>query len=178
MDHDSGKNTRNILQQSLSKQKTKVSLSAYSFLFSELVQYSLTTSTKDVPFTQRLHLMGFEVGCRILDALTIKDKITTRFTTIVPLLSFISTSVWKYLFNHQAVLMRGKDSYKEYMLNDKEFQITKYISMPKELQYSTCSSFIAGIVDGILSSAKFKTNVSAHDIFDNKRSLTILIQLS
>ncbi|BAM40343.1 uncharacterized protein TOT_020000602 [Theileria orientalis strain Shintoku] len=104
---------------------------------------------------QRLHLMGFEVGCRILDALTIKDKITTRFTTIVPLLSFISTSVWKYLFNHHAVLMRGKDSYKEYMLNDKEFQITKYISMPRELQYSTCSSFIAGIVDGILSSAKF-----------------------
>uniref|UniRef100_A0A3B0MZZ9 Transport protein particle (TRAPP) component, putative n=1 Tax=Theileria annulata TaxID=5874 RepID=A0A3B0MZZ9_THEAN len=122
--------------------------------------------------------MGTEIGNRILDYLTVREKINTRFTNIVSLLTFISTTVWKYLFNHHCLLLKEKDDNKEYMLNDRELQITKYISMPKELQYMSCGSFVAGIVQGILTSAKFNVMVSAHDIVDesNRKSLTILVQ--
>ncbi|AFZ79570.1 hypothetical protein BEWA_024190 [Theileria equi strain WA] len=75
--------------------------------------------------------MGIEVGVRILELLTLREKITTRFKNVIALLTFVANSVWKYLFGHSAVLLRGKEDSSEFMLNDKEFQITKYISMPK-----------------------------------------------
>ncbi|AFZ79571.1 hypothetical protein BEWA_024200 [Theileria equi strain WA] len=42
-----------VLDQPINRPKTKVSLSAYAFLFSEMVQYSMRIATKEIPFTQR-----------------------------------------------------------------------------------------------------------------------------
>ncbi|XP_952099.1 uncharacterized protein TA14165 [Theileria annulata] len=60
--------------------------------------------------------MGTEIGNRILDYLTVREKINTRFTNIVSLLTFISTTVWKYLFNHHCLLLKEKDDNKECIL--------------------------------------------------------------
>ncbi|KAK2195494.1 bifunctional Transport protein particle (TRAPP) component/NO signaling-Golgi transport ligand-binding domain superfamily/TRAPP I complex [Babesia duncani] len=55
----------------------------------------------------RLHQLGINIGYRILELLTVRDKITKRHCNILSILYFISNNVWKYLFNHTATLLRG-----------------------------------------------------------------------
>lgn len=168
---------RQTLDQPLIRPKNKVSLSAFCFLFSEMVQYSMYTATSESTFTQRLHHLGLDIGLRLLELLTTRDKSTKRHMNIISILSFVSTSVWKHLFGHTAVLLKGKDDPSEYMINDNELQITKFISTPKDLQHTSCAAFIAGMVEGILRHSKFPAVVSAHNVIDNQeRSVTLLIR--
>eukprot|EP00371_Babesia_bovis_P001518 XP_001610165.1 41-2 protein antigen precursor [Babesia bovis T2Bo] len=150
-----GPSVRHVLGEPLVRPKTKVSLSAYCFLFSEMVQYCMYTATRDSSFTQRLHGLGVDIGPRLLEMLSTRERCTKRYTNIVSILSFISTTVWKHLFNHHAILLKGKDDPSEYMINDGDLQITKYISTPKDLQHTSCASFVAGIVEGILRWSEF-----------------------
>lgn len=169
---------RQSLDQPIVRPKAKVSLSAFCYLFSEMVQYCMYTATSESSFTQRLHALGIDIGHRLLELLTIRDKYTKRHMTIISVLSFVSTSVWKYLFGHHAILLKGRDDPSEYMINDKELQITKFISTPKDMQHTSCAAFVAGIVEGILRYSNFPAAVSAHNIEEEnqQRSVTMLIQ--
>ncbi|GIX63687.1 transport protein particle component, Bet3 domain-containing protein [Babesia caballi] len=169
---------RQVLDQPLLRPKSKVSLSAFCFLFSEMVQYCMYTGTKEATFTQRLHALGLDIGHRLLEVLTARERYYKRHTNIVSVLSFVSSTVWKHLFGHSAVLLKGKDDPSEYMINDKELQITKFISTPKDLQHTSCAAFVAGIVEGILRCSEFPAAVSAHNILDanQENSVTLLIK--
>jgi len=43
----------------------------------------------------------------------------------------------------------------EYMVNDSDLQITKYISVPRDMGGFHPSAFVAGIIKGILEASKF-----------------------
>ncbi|KAK1443758.1 TRAPP I complex [Babesia gibsoni] len=165
---------RQSLDQPLMRARSKVSLSAFCFLFSEMIQYCMYTATTE----STLHHLGLDVGHRLLEMLTFRERYTKRHMNIISVLSFVSTTVWKYLFGHHAILMKGKDDPSEYMINDRDLQITKFISTPKDMQYTSCAAFLAGIVEGILRCSNFPGAVSAHNVEEDhqKYSVTLLIK--
>ncbi|KAG4149983.1 hypothetical protein ERO13_D05G367100v2 [Gossypium hirsutum] len=60
----------NILEKPLSKGKQEVSLSAFAFLFSELVQYNQTRVDNIAELERRLEDAGYAVGARVLELLS------------------------------------------------------------------------------------------------------------
>eukprot|EP01060_Flectonema_neradi_P041699 TRINITY_DN9983_c0_g1_i1.p1 TRINITY_DN9983_c0_g1~~TRINITY_DN9983_c0_g1_i1.p1 ORF type:complete len:135 (+),score=22.86 TRINITY_DN9983_c0_g1_i1:49-405(+) len=95
-----------LLERPIPKGKSEVSLSAFAFMFSEMVQYTKTTPSPADSLSvweSRLHKIGYRVGTRVLE-LTVyrsKDK-DTRETDLIRFLTFIQQNVWKTLFGKQA----------------------------------------------------------------------------
>lgn len=111
--------------------RSEVSLSSLIFVFNELVQYCLTTCTSGVQVEQRLHDIGLSLGPKVLELVSIKERIYKHETKVVSMLTFIATTVWKYLFNHHAELLKSQDHQDEYMISDKRMIISLYVSMGK-----------------------------------------------
>ena len=101
----------------------QVSLSAFAFLFSELVQYnqSRVSSVTELerkcvrnrallvgvalrqlsavyPCCRRLDEAGYEVGSRVLEVLVARERANRRDTRLQGALQFIHTNVWRSLF--------------------------------------------------------------------------------
>ncbi|PNX78138.1 trafficking protein particle complex subunit 5-like protein [Trifolium pratense] len=68
----------NVLDKPLNKGKTEVSLSAFAFLFSELVQYNQTQVDNIGELERRLEDAGYAVGARVLELLCHRDKYESR----------------------------------------------------------------------------------------------------
>ncbi|KAF7995132.1 hypothetical protein HCN44_004604 [Aphidius gifuensis] len=137
-----------ILDKSLSKGKSEVSLSCYALLFSELVQYSE---------------LGAEVGHKITDLLVIREKGGKREIKLLNALLFIKSTVWKSLFGREAdKLEHANDDERTYYIIEKESLVNKFISVPKDKGSLNCASFVAGIVEAILNDAGFPAKVTAH----------------
>ncbi|RYR63654.1 hypothetical protein Ahy_A04g021434 isoform A [Arachis hypogaea] len=64
----------NVLDKPLTKGKQEVSLSAFAFLFSELVQYNQTQVDNIGELERRLEDAGYAVGARVLELLCHRDK--------------------------------------------------------------------------------------------------------
>jgi hypothetical protein len=92
----------NIVDRPLSKPKAEVSLSAFSFLFSELVQYSQTKSQSTSDIEKKLEDAGYGVGIRCLELFVFRDKAGKRETRVVGILGFVQQTVWKNLFGKPA----------------------------------------------------------------------------
>eukprot|EP01126_Amoeba_proteus_P065406 TRINITY_DN9298_c0_g1_i1.p1 TRINITY_DN9298_c0_g1~~TRINITY_DN9298_c0_g1_i1.p1 ORF type:complete len:149 (-),score=27.06 TRINITY_DN9298_c0_g1_i1:476-922(-) len=108
------KNTLNIVDRPLpdKKSKNEVSLSAYSLLFSELIQYNQRRVSHIKDLERRLADVGYSVGLRLLEYAQWKDKgdkFIKRETNTVRFLQFISTTVWKMLFGKPATLERSME---------------------------------------------------------------------
>ena len=108
-------------------QLSTVSLSAFAYLFSELIQYTLdraasTTELEDRYVTLsafkrtvtssrwprlnllpgRLEKVGYEVGTRMLELLSWREKVVRRKPEVLDVLRFIHSSAWPYLFGKVA----------------------------------------------------------------------------
>eukprot|EP00386_Alphamonas_edax_P013958 GDKI01042956.1.p1 GENE.GDKI01042956.1~~GDKI01042956.1.p1 ORF type:complete len:196 (+),score=35.08 GDKI01042956.1:127-714(+) len=170
--------TTSILDRSLVKGRTDVSLSLFAFLFSEMVQYAQSTAAGG-SLEDKLHEMGTRVGYRVLDLVCFREKPNRRETKLLQMLNIISNNVWKTLFGHPGDLLRSANNENEYMINDKNMLLNRYISVPRDLEHINCAAYAAGIVEGILHSAEFPAEVTAHTVQDNptdKKSTTILIR--
>ncbi|KAL6523435.1 hypothetical protein OROGR_017038 [Orobanche gracilis] len=64
----------NVLDRPLGKGKQEVSLSAFAFLFSELVQYNQTQVDNIAELERRLEDAGYAVGARVLELLCHREK--------------------------------------------------------------------------------------------------------
>lgn len=53
-------------------------------------------------FACRLEDTGFEVGIRLLEFVCFREKGSKRDIHVLDILKFIHSSLWKYLFGHQA----------------------------------------------------------------------------
>jgi trafficking protein particle complex subunit 5 len=85
-----------------------------------------------------------------------------RFTRLIDILTFISSSVWKNLFGKAAdSLERSTQAEDEYMIMDAEPVTNTFISVPPDMGNLNCAAYIAGIVAGILDSAGFPATVTA-----------------
>eukprot|EP00357_Protocruzia_adherens_P028818 CAMPEP_0115045538 /NCGR_PEP_ID=MMETSP0216-20121206/48206_1 /TAXON_ID=223996 /ORGANISM="Protocruzia adherens, Strain Boccale" /LENGTH=173 /DNA_ID=CAMNT_0002428433 /DNA_START=45 /DNA_END=566 /DNA_ORIENTATION=+ len=143
------------------KTKSEVSLSAFSFLFSEMVQYALSR-VKASELESKLQQFGYEVGPKILELATSRSKINKRELKVVGMLQLVSTTIWKGLFNKNAdSLERSIDDESQYMIHEKEPVTNKYISTSKESNVSV-ASYVAGMIEGILHAANFPAECYAH----------------
>ncbi|XP_026191832.1 trafficking protein particle complex subunit 5 [Cyclospora cayetanensis] len=153
-----------LLERGLQKSKHEVSLSAFAFLFSEMVQYCLNAAKRGYRMEDRLHELGLRVGYKALDIVLYRERNNRREIKLLSILTFIASSVWKSLFGHSVELLKAQDSELEYMLNDKDLLLNRFISAPRDLSHVNCGAFAAGIIEGILCSAEFPAAVSAHTV--------------
>ncbi|CAM6123315.1 unnamed protein product [Calypogeia fissa] len=172
----------NVVDKPLGKGKTEVSLSAFSFLFSELVQYSQTRVDNITELERRLEDAGYGVGLRTLELLCHREKGNRRETRLLGILSFVHSTVWKCLFGKVAdSLEKGTEHEDEYMISEKELLVNRFISVPKDMGAFNCGAFVAGVVKGVLDSAGFPARVSAHFVAvegQQRPRTTILIKFA
>jgi len=143
--------------------KKEVSLSAFSYIFSELVQYCQSRIKLTQDLEKRLSEAGFGIGLRLLELTSHRDKACRKEKNIIAMLQFIHSTVWKSLFGKVADgLEKSTDKDYEYYIYDREPITNKYISVPRDLGQLNVAAFIAGIVEGILTAANFSAEVTAH----------------
>jgi len=177
---DKSKKLLNIVDRPISKGKTEVSLSAFAFLFSELIQYCQQRVNMTQELERKLADCGYQIGVKFLDLLCVRERNFKRETKIYGILNFISTTVWNSLFGKKVdSLEKSTENEDEYMLIEKEILFTKFISVPRDMSHLNCNSFLAGIVEGILEATEFTAKVTAHAVLvENERRTTILIKFS
>lgn len=172
---------KSILEKNLNKSRgVEVSLSAETFLFSEMLQYAQKRVNGIQDLERKLNEFGYRVGSRILELLTWREKVPKREIKVLGILYFIHSTVWKALFGKQAdSLEKSTENEDEYMISDNEPILTKYISVPKELSQLNCNAFVAGIVEAVLDGCQFPARVTAHTVpIDGfPQRTTILIKL-
>eukprot|EP01123_Difflugia_compressa_P009561 TRINITY_DN3201_c0_g1_i1.p1 TRINITY_DN3201_c0_g1~~TRINITY_DN3201_c0_g1_i1.p1 ORF type:complete len:200 (-),score=26.28 TRINITY_DN3201_c0_g1_i1:46-645(-) len=161
------KNLMNIVDKPLPDRKTKkeVSLSAFSFLFSELVQYTHRRVTHIKDLERRLADVGYSVGLRLLEYMSWKEKLPKRDTRMLRFLHFIASTVWETLFGKPATLEKSMDKKEQYMITEETTLINTFISVPKDMQGLNCAALVGGIVEGMLDGAEFPARVSTHSVF-------------
>eukprot|EP00281_Chroomonas_sp_CCMP1168_P027061 CAMPEP_0206245710 /NCGR_PEP_ID=MMETSP0047_2-20121206/18844_1 /ASSEMBLY_ACC=CAM_ASM_000192 /TAXON_ID=195065 /ORGANISM="Chroomonas mesostigmatica_cf, Strain CCMP1168" /LENGTH=191 /DNA_ID=CAMNT_0053671031 /DNA_START=33 /DNA_END=608 /DNA_ORIENTATION=- len=167
-----------IVDRPLPRGKTEVSLSAFAFLFSEMVQYYQQRVNTTQELERKLAGAGYGVGVRMLELVVFREKGSKRETRVIGMLSFIKDNMWKTMFGKPAdSLERVTDKEDEYMINEKEPLVNTFISVPKDLGHLNCAAFVAGVVHGILDSADFPSRVTAHTVpVGGETRTTILIK--
>ncbi|KAI8096872.1 NO signaling/Golgi transport ligand-binding domain-containing protein [Halteromyces radiatus] len=172
---------KTILDRNLNKTRgAEVSLSAQSFLFSEMLQYTQKRVNGIQDLERKLNEFGYRVGTRMLELLTWREKVAKRETRVLGVLYFIHNVVWRSLFGKQAdSLEKSTENEDEYMISDNDPILTRYISVPKELSQLNCNAFVAGIVEACLDGYQFPARVTAHTVpIDGfPQRTTILIKL-
>ncbi|KAJ3374837.1 hypothetical protein AMAG_13523 [Allomyces macrogynus ATCC 38327] len=158
--------TRAQLDRSITRPRVgEVSLSAFAFLFSELVQYSQKHVKGIQDLEKRLNLVGYRVGQRLLELLVFRDRGSKRDVKLLNALLFINTNVWKALFGKPAdSLEKSSEHDDEYMISDNDLVVNRYISIPKEMAQLNTGAFVAGIVEAMLDGSGFPARVTAHTV--------------
>lgn len=143
----------------------QVSLSAFAYVFCEMVQYQSTRIQSANDLERRLEETGRTVGLRVLDLVTFREKLTKRETRVIGALQFVSSTCWKALFGKVAdSLERSTEVDSEYMIHEADPVTNKFISVPPDLGQLNCAAYIAGVTAGILEGAGFPAEVSAHTV--------------
>ena len=91
-----------IVDKPLPSGKGEVSASAFAFLFSELVQYSLHRVKRTADLETRLESAGHSIGLRVLELLVHREKANRKETNLIAMLQFVTTTVWRALFGKVA----------------------------------------------------------------------------
>lgn len=153
----------NVVDKPLGKGKSEVSLNAFAFLFSEMVQYNQTCVDNIAELEHRLEDAGYGVGLRMLELLSHREKGNRREVRLLGILSFVHSTLWKSLFGKVAdSLEKGTEHEDEYMISEKELLVNRFISVPKDMGAFNCGAFVAGIVKGVLDGSGFPARVTAH----------------
>ena len=138
-----------------------VSLSAFSYLYSELVQYHQSRVSSIAELERRLESSGYGVGFKVLELLAYKSREHKRETRIMSILQFISSTVWKALFGRAAdSLERSIDHEDEYMI----FDYNPITSIHVSSHPLSADAYLSGIIAGVLEGAGFTAQVSAHTV--------------
>jgi hypothetical protein len=156
----------------------EVSLSAFAYLFSELVQYSQNRVESVSDLVLRLEQCGITIGQRAIELLAIRERTTRREVRIVGMLQYISTVFWKFLFNKNADnLEKSIDNDDEYMLYENSPITNAFVSVPPDMGQLDCAALIAGIIAGVLDGARCTAKVTAHSVLneDTNSSRTIYL---
>ncbi|MCJ1356774.1 MAG: TRAPP subunit trs31 [Icmadophila ericetorum] len=161
-------NRRTIYDRNLNRTRTaELSRASFAYLFSEMVGYAQKRVTGIQDLERRLNEQGYPLGLRLLPLLTTREPPRTshRLTRILPLLQFITTTLWRHLFSRPAdALERSSTNEDEYMISDNDPLVNQYISVPKEMNQLNCAAFVAGIIEGVCDASGLGVvSVSAHN---------------
>jgi len=143
----------------------EVSLSAFAYVYSELVQYHQNRVDSISELERRLESSGYVVGLKVLELLAYRSREYKRETRLMNVLQFVSTQCWKALFNKPAdSLERSIDHADEYMIVDYTPITSTYIRVSSDLGGLSVDAYISGIIAGILQGAGFPARVTAHSV--------------
>uniref|UniRef100_A0A7S2VWM7 Trafficking protein particle complex subunit n=1 Tax=Triparma pacifica TaxID=91992 RepID=A0A7S2VWM7_9STRA len=163
--HTSGSTQKHPLDRPLGRGKSEVSLSAFCFLFSELVQYHQSRVESIAELESNLNDQGYDVGLRVLELVSFREngKTPKRETRVLGILQFLATTLWKSLFGKSAdSLEKSVDGDNEYMIHEKDPCTNVFVSVPRDMGSVNVASYIAGIIRGVLEGASFPCEVTAH----------------
>ncbi|KAG1749617.1 NO signaling/Golgi transport ligand-binding domain-containing protein [Suillus paluster] len=158
----------NIYDRNLNKTRTsEVSASAFAFLFSEVVQYTQKRVSGINDLERRLNTLGYRAGSRVLELMVWRaessSKAPKREIRFLPALMSIHTQVWRAVFGRPAdAIEKSVENEDEYMIIDNDPPIERHISVPKDMNQLSCSSFTAGIVEAVLDGLGLPARVTAH----------------
>lgn len=158
----------NIYDRNLNKTRTsEVSASAFAFLFSEVVQYTQKRVSGINDLERRLNTLGYRAGTRVLELMVWRaessSKAPKREIRFLPALMSIHTQVWRAVFGRPAdAIEKSVENEDEYMIIDNDPPIERYISVPKDMNQLSCSSFTAGVVEAVLDGLGLPARVTAH----------------
>eukprot|EP00761_Pharyngomonas_kirbyi_P005404 gb/GECH01005409.1/.p1 GENE.gb/GECH01005409.1/~~gb/GECH01005409.1/.p1 ORF type:complete len:184 (+),score=24.83 gb/GECH01005409.1/:1-552(+) len=144
-----------ILDRPIGKGKSEVALSSFSFLFGEIVKYSRSQSIKTDEIAARLNELGYQVGFRMFEAHSYRERLNKREIRLVAMLQYISNNMWKTLFGKNADRLQqafGKED--EYHIFDAEPITNKFIPVPNHYGIN-CAEYVAGIIRGVLDAGGF-----------------------
>jgi len=161
---------------------SKVSLSAFAFLFAEMCLRAQTSPTKTrevMEIESRLAAIGTGVGSRTLQLAAIRDPVTyrQRQLKVEEMLSFLSQRVWARWFGVAASLRRSPGT-ESYLIVDENLLVTRHIHPHRDTveqvedgsQICTLgySSFVAGMIKGAMESCGFGCKVETGHYLPNK----------
>ncbi|ACI65433.1 predicted protein [Phaeodactylum tricornutum CCAP 1055/1] len=150
---------------SRSTSEQTVSLSMFSYLYSEIVQYHQNRVDSISELERKLEATGYGVGLRVLELLTFRTKDYTRETSLMNMLQFVSTTAWKSLFGKAAdSLERSIDHADEYMIVDYAPITSTFVSVPADFGGLSVDAYISGMIGGMLDGAGFPARVTAHSV--------------
>ncbi|KAG1777362.1 NO signaling/Golgi transport ligand-binding domain-containing protein [Suillus clintonianus] len=158
----------NIYDRNLNKTRTsEVSASAFAFLFSEVVQYTQKRVSGINDLERRLNTLGYRAGTRVLELMVWRaessSKAPKREIRFLPALMSIHTQVWRAVFGRPAdAIEKSVENEDEYMIIDNDPPIERHISVPKDMNQLSCSSFTAGVVEAVLDGLGLPARVTAH----------------
>ncbi|WWC69561.1 uncharacterized protein I206_103503 [Kwoniella pini CBS 10737] len=164
----------NILDRPLNKSKnSEIALSSWAFMFSEIISYSQSRVDSVTDLEKRLSSLGYQVGQRILSLILLRNTQTLnlkdpkREYRLIPILQFIHTQIYKFIFGKSADgLEKSSESEDEYMLISNESPLTQFISVPKDMSDLSCEAFTAGLVESVLDGLDLPARVTAHWVGD------------
>lgn len=166
-----------IVDRPLTKNKAEVptvSLSAFAYLFSEYIQYLVDRANSISDLEERLERAGYEVGLRVLELLSWREKTLRRKTDVLDILRFIHGPAWSYMFGKNADdLQQAANADDEYYIRDYDHLLSKYISVPRSYEPFNPGTLAAGMMRGMLDSAGFPARVTAHFVPHKERSRPI-----
>ncbi|KAJ2091148.1 protein particle complex subunit [Coemansia sp. RSA 986] len=164
LDTKQSKRSTMLLEQPVTRQRRdKVSLSAFAFLFAEMIRYTQNRVLGIQDLETKLNELGQRVGVRVFELTMSREKTVRRETRVLQMLVYINSVVWRALFDKPAdSLERSTDNEDEYMITDNEPAILKYISVPKEMASFSPGAFISGIVEAIAACCQCPARVTSH----------------
>eukprot|EP00429_Kryptoperidinium_foliaceum_P050112 CAMPEP_0176122210 /NCGR_PEP_ID=MMETSP0120_2-20121206/61544_1 /TAXON_ID=160619 /ORGANISM="Kryptoperidinium foliaceum, Strain CCMP 1326" /LENGTH=174 /DNA_ID=CAMNT_0017456821 /DNA_START=111 /DNA_END=632 /DNA_ORIENTATION=+ len=161
----------NILDRNLggrgsrSNADSSVSLSAFAYIYSELVQYHQNRVDSISELERRLESSGYGIGLKMLELQAYRSREYKRENRLMNILQFVSTQVWKSLFGKSAdSLERSIDNADEFMIVDYEPLTSTFVSVPSDFGQLSVDAFMSGIVAGVLTGAGFSARVTAHSV--------------
>lgn len=178
----SGVSTENTFDLSLNKSRVlpEVNLSAFSFLFSELVKHSYSRVTKISDLENKLDRVGRSVGYKVLELETFRQRRGRRDKKIIPMLQFVTGPCWKSLFGKEAdALQASADEEGVYMIYEAKPCTNRYISVPANLggdRALNVASYIGGIIAGILTGAGFTASVQTLLAEDGRTAFVVTFE--
>lgn len=158
------KRSNSLYEKSL-KTRKEVSASAFHFLFCEVVQYTLSKSSNDSQeLEKKLEELGYRLGRRFLELVCFREKSSRKETSIISILTFIHTPLWRTLFNKTATeIEKSEEDEAEYMITENEPSLcNQFAYLPRGATHINCGAFVAGILEGLLNAAGFPSRVTAH----------------
>ena len=166
-----------LLDAPLAKSKTHpvVNLSAFAFLFAELVKHSQHRAKKITDLEQKLEQAGYSVGYRVLELVCYRERRGRRDNKIIPMLQFVTNNCWKCLFGKEAdSLQASAEEDGVYYIYEAEPVTNQFVSVPSNNTGLNCAAYIAGIISGILTGAGF-TTTSVQALFaEDQRTVFVI----
>jgi len=150
-----------ILDKPLPRGRQEASLSAFAFLFSEMMQYSRDRSSEVPELEQKMRDLGVGVGQRVLELTCWREKNCQRELKVLQMLAFVTSTVWKTLVGKPADDTQKADTEGEYYIVDNDPLVNRFISVPEDMGQFNCAEFMSGVVKGVLDSADFPAEVSS-----------------